>query len=401
MLPDLTHYPVNWVDGMKISRRHFTETDQFVTDHLRDATALLLRPDLYGLLPALNELGSPAALELLLSVDAQNEVQARLTQCRAVTAGGARIDLTPSSAPLTLRTSLARLLAAFSLSATEGLRFSVVLTVNPFERVPTGTPVPEEVPPRHPYTRPAYGLSVVPAAQLSSQASAAFALVVGELVYAEGALRPVAQYIPPSVALASHPALLQALHQLDFQLTELETDAVKVIHKVKLRSDKRSPLAELVRDLAQHTVFALAQQLTTLRLLAPQQPPSYLLDALLRVAKQIKTSLDVLTEAEREELLKYFEQWSETPPAALLGALQAAVTLTYDHHQVHEHLQQQRHLWQMLGLIFRQLSQLEYIGKNREGWQSFINENPVADRPIITLVPEPTTPGGGLRWSPI
>jgi hypothetical protein len=401
MLPDLTHHPVNWVDGMKISRRHFTETDQFVTDHLRDATALLLRPDFYGLLPAPNELGSPAALELLLSVDAQNEVQARLTQCRAVTAGGARIDITPTSAPLTMRTSLARLLAATGLTATEGLRFSVVLTVNPFERTPTGMPVAEESPPRHPDTRPSYSLSVVSAAQLGSQASAAFALVVGELLYSEGTLRPVVQYIPPSLALASHPALLQALHQLDFQLTELETDAFKIIHKVKLRTDKRSPLADLVRQMAEHTVFALAQQLTTLRLLAPAQPPSYLLDALLRVAKQIKTSLDMLTEAEREELLKYFEQWSETPPAAVLGALQAAVTLVYDHHRVHEHLQQQRQLWQVLGLIFRQLSQLEYIGKNREGWQSFINENPVADRPIITLIPEPSTPGGGLRWSPI
>ncbi|RZK55668.1 MAG: hypothetical protein EOO59_10400, partial [Hymenobacter sp.] len=381
MLPDLTHYPVNWVDGMKISRRHFTETDFATADHLRDATGLLLRPDFYGLLPVPNELGSPAAFELLLSVDAQQEVQARLTQCRAVTAGGARIEITPSSTPLTLRTSLAQLLAAFSLTATEGLRFSIVLTVNPFERVPTGTPAVEELPPRHPYTRPSYSLNVVPAAQLEGPASAAYGLVVGELLYAEGVLRPVTQYIPPSLTLASHPALLQALHQLDFQLTELETDAFKVIHKVKLRADKGSPLADLVRELAQHTVLALAQQLTTLRLLAPVQPPSYLLDTLLRVAKQIKTSLEMLTEAEREELLKYFEQWSETPPATLLGALHAAVNLRYDHHRVHEHLQQQQQLWQLLGLIFRQLSQLEYIGKNREGWQTFINENPVANRP--------------------
>jgi hypothetical protein len=400
MLPDLTHYPVNWVDGMKISRRHFTETDQFTTDHLRDATALLLRPDFFGLLPASGELGSPAAFELLLSVDAQSEVQARLTQCRAVTAGGARIEVVRSATPLTLRTSLAQLLAAYSLTATEGLRFSVVLTVNPFERVPTGTPAPEEVPPRHPYTRPAYGLSLVPTDQVASQASAAFALVVGELLYAEGALRPVAQYIPPSMALASHPALLQALHQLEFQLAELETDAFKIIHKVKMRPDKRGPLADLVRELAERTAFALAQQLTTLRLLAPAQPPSYLLDALVRVAKQIKTSLDILTEAEREELLRYFEQWSETLPATLLAALQTTVTLTYDHHRVHEHLQQQQQLWQLLGLIFRQLSQLEYIGKNREGWQTFINENPVAHRPIIATVPEPTTSGGGLRWNP-
>ncbi len=396
MLPAITHYPVNWVDGMKIARRHFTETDFAVADHLRDATALLLRPDFYGLLPAPDELGSPAAFELLLSVDAQGEVQARLTQCRAVTAGGARIEITPNSAPLTLRTSLAQLLAAFGLTATEGLSFGVVLTVNPFERVPTGTPAPDELPPRHPYTRPSYSLSVVPAGQ---QGGAAFALPVGELLYADGALRPVVQYIPPSLALASHPALLQALHQLDHQLTELETDAFKIIHKVKLRADKRSPLADLVRDLAERTVFALAQQLTTLRLLASQQPPSYLLDALLRVAKQVKTALDLLTEAEREELLKYCEQWAETPPAAVLGALQGVVTMAYDHQRVHEHLQQQQQLWQLLGLIFRQLSQLEYIGKNREGWQTFINESPVASHPISTPQPE-TRNSGGLRWNP-
>ena len=405
MLPEITHYPVNWVDGMKISRRHFAEVEHATTDHLRDAIALHLRPDNYGLLPVSNELGSPAAFELLLSVDAQHEVQARLTQCRAITAGGARIEITASSAPLTARANLTQLLAQFSLTATEGLRFSVVLSVNPYERVPVGTPSPEEVPPRHPYTRPAYELGFVPTQQLSSETSAAFTLVVGELQYADGELRPVVQFIPPSTALASHPALLQALHQLDFQLAELETDAFKVIHKVKLRTDKRSPLADLVRDLAERTVFALAQQLTTLRLLAPTQPPIYLLDALLRVAKQFKTALDSLTEGEREELLKYFEQWSETLPATLLGALQAAVTLSYNHQQVHEHLRQQQQLWQLIGTIFRQLSQLEYIGKNKEGWQSFINENPVATAPGAFTMPgkapaaEPVV-SSPIRWNP-
>ncbi|MDQ2769635.1 MAG: hypothetical protein M3Y54_03950, partial [Bacteroidota bacterium] len=174
MLPEITHYPVNWVDGMKIARRHFAEADHFTTDHLRDATALHLRPDYYGLLPTTNELDSPS-FELLLSVDAQNEVQARLTQCRAVTAGGVRIEITATSTPLTARTNLVQLLNTFGLPATEGLRFSVVLTVNPFERVPAGTPSPDELPPRHPYTRPAYALCFVPTQQLNSTLGAAFA----------------------------------------------------------------------------------------------------------------------------------------------------------------------------------------------------------------------------------
>ena len=36
----LTHYPVNWIDGMKLSSRHFTAVQDFVTDSVRDAIAL-------------------------------------------------------------------------------------------------------------------------------------------------------------------------------------------------------------------------------------------------------------------------------------------------------------------------------------------------------------------------
>lgn len=390
MLPEIKHYPVNWVDGMKISRRHFTELEQFTTEHLRDAVAVGLSAHRYGLLPT-DAHGLPS-FELLLNVDQQQSVQARLTHCRAITAGGARIEITGGTEPLTLRVSLAQLLSEFNLTATEQLRFSVVVTVNPYVRVPMGQPAPEEVPPRHPYTRPEYQLSIVPTQQVNTAAVSSFHLVVGELLYAEGSLRPVPQFIPPSTALCSHPSLLRWLHQIEHVLQEIETDAFKVIHKVKLRTDKRSALSEQVQFLAERTVFALAQHLTTLHLSAAEQPPIQLIDTLLRIAKQVKTALDCLTEMEREELLKYFEQWSETAPAALLGGLQGAVTLRYDHHRVHEHLEQQLALWQLVANVFRQLTQLEYIGKNKEGWKTFINENPVAP----AAAPEkPIT-----RWNP-
>ena len=35
----LTHYPVNWIDGMKLSSSHFIAVQDFVTDSLRDAIA--------------------------------------------------------------------------------------------------------------------------------------------------------------------------------------------------------------------------------------------------------------------------------------------------------------------------------------------------------------------------
>ena len=39
----LTHYPVNWIDGMKLSSSHFIAVQDFVTDSLRDAIALIRR----------------------------------------------------------------------------------------------------------------------------------------------------------------------------------------------------------------------------------------------------------------------------------------------------------------------------------------------------------------------
>ena len=39
----LTHYPVNWIDGMKLSSSHFIAVQDFVTDSVRDAIALIRR----------------------------------------------------------------------------------------------------------------------------------------------------------------------------------------------------------------------------------------------------------------------------------------------------------------------------------------------------------------------
>ena len=33
----ITHYPVNWIDGMKLSSSHFIAVQDFVTDSVRDA----------------------------------------------------------------------------------------------------------------------------------------------------------------------------------------------------------------------------------------------------------------------------------------------------------------------------------------------------------------------------
>ena len=44
----LTHYLVNWIDGMKLSSSHFIAVQDFVTDSVRDAIALQTTDLNYG-----------------------------------------------------------------------------------------------------------------------------------------------------------------------------------------------------------------------------------------------------------------------------------------------------------------------------------------------------------------
>ena len=51
----LTHYPVNWIDGMKLSSSHFIAVQDFVTDSVRDAEPSIL---LWGIKTSIDEIES-------------------------------------------------------------------------------------------------------------------------------------------------------------------------------------------------------------------------------------------------------------------------------------------------------------------------------------------------------
>ena len=47
----LSHLAVNWIDGMKISRQHFDETQHHLEESIQDSNALLLSNYQFGILP--------------------------------------------------------------------------------------------------------------------------------------------------------------------------------------------------------------------------------------------------------------------------------------------------------------------------------------------------------------
>ena len=205
-----THFlPVNWVDGMKINKSHFIAQDNAMIYQLAQHTSCLVDQLSYGILPPAGEKNE--AVKLFISTDNQKRIQVRIQQCRAITAGGYYIEFNEDTAihgnnliapvvsePVTLRELKAK-----------STQFYIVLTINPYKRMPYGSAAPEETPPRIPYTVPSFQLDIIPVAEVARNVLGPNQLPVGKMTVNAQHVSLEEEYIPPCTAICSHPEVLE------------------------------------------------------------------------------------------------------------------------------------------------------------------------------------------------
>jgi hypothetical protein len=142
-LKPIQYYPVNWIDGMKISKQHFLQTENALQDHFRDALAITINNHNYGLLsPAPDMTGS---LEVEIQIDPQNIIHVVLKTCRALAPNGARIEILKSNKAYNY--SAKRLAASHAHDSGKVTQtYAIVVQVDPYSRVPSGEPDASEQP---------------------------------------------------------------------------------------------------------------------------------------------------------------------------------------------------------------------------------------------------------------
>src|SRR5260370_17032677 len=87
MPADNTYLPVNWIDGMKISRKHFEQTGLYTEELARDLAALPLTDYNFGILPG------NRSLDMAVFFDSGQRIQIELKSCNAITPNGSRIQV--------------------------------------------------------------------------------------------------------------------------------------------------------------------------------------------------------------------------------------------------------------------------------------------------------------------
>lgn len=362
------YLPVNWADGMKISREHFIASDLNCVQGLKNVQSQLLTPYNYGIaFPGRDVNGS---LNLSANIDNQGLLHVMVLRCRATTRNGSGIDI---DSGYFAGGEFSASLPALTIDKEGGKDkiFYISLSVNPFGRIPVGLADPGETPPRLPFVVPEYHLTVHPAED-KKNISSENSLIVGKLVYSDHKPELDDSYIPPCQSLYSHPKLIDFHSFLVKILGQAEVDLADILQNIKEKKQSTS-IAGSIAEMAQTVLLYLGSNLSAIRRSARYEPPVYTFETISTIARLINNTMNTQARADREELLNYIADWSNLRQGEFEDLIRQVIELEYDHDDINLVIIKTDPFLRAMSKIFNTLSNLDFIGKKKDR-QIFVKE---------------------------
>ena len=365
MIEKLNHFPVNWIDGMKINKSHFLDVQNFVSDSIRDSVGIHTSMMNYGLLPV----AEPIKMNLI--IDNHKLLRIKVEECHAITPNGSRIDIGTSES---LSLSIPYPEAVRELKENENAVLLACISVNHFKRTPYGEPDPEENPPRYPYTHPEYSLNLIPEDELKNTIGfGANYLTIGKILVSAGESKIDDNYIPPSVSVSSHQKLQDLYTEIDRFYGQIELYAVQIAQKIHAKKQSND-LAVMMEMMSDKTLNYLGMEINRLRWMSPHTPPANMLLSVVALARVLKNFIDARSGAGKEELLNYFAEWCNVSQGDFEVIFSETINTDYNHNQIDRVISKITRFMKTLEDLFSILSRLDYIGKKRDG-SIFVSEN--------------------------
>ncbi len=362
MPPKLKYFNVNWENGMKLNKHHFIQQENAFNDKVKDANASFLNNKNYGLLPFGTE--GETSFKTVLKVDNQNFLKVKIVQCRAITQGGARIEILEDQLLPEFEVNLTSILETSKKE--EANIFYVLLTIDIFKPQPFGELESDEEPPRYPYSRPAFKIDVINKQQISPESGTQpYSFFVGKLEIRGEKPEIQDDYIPPCTTIKSHLQLMAFFNLTEKFYGQLELDLLSIIKKIKGKGQD-SNLAQSVFSLSQNLLNYISTNLSRLHWQVADQPPIFLFEYIATSARVIRNTIDSNTAENKEEMLNYFTNWSELKQGDFEKLLVFCINFEYKHVEILESIEQFTEFIHIMEMLFTKLESLAYIGKKKE-----------------------------------
>lgn len=364
MLPKLRHSLTNWVDGMKINRQHFIDSENALLDGLRDSQALSRHSYDYGLLQPIA--GEKSALDLQVVNGGGKQLKISLRHCRAVTSGGCRIELIPGVHPeLIGEHEIPAGTDEFGKPSTA--RFFAIVSIDPFARKPFGVAAADEYPPRNSYSISDFRLSLISEEELDAGSLGAFHLPIARFAWRNGELITDTSYIPPCATVGAHPGTRQLYNAAAERFSQIQEGSWEIVRKIT-EGGQNTALALNMFRICESGLRHISAEFFNFRTLYRQQAPVFVLSSLIQFSAGIQVGLNLLSAKDKEELLQYFSHWNELSPGRFEEMLALAVNADYEHEDIYGSFEPLMNFLKMWNELLEKLKGLKLIGQRKEGF---------------------------------
>ena len=368
---------LNWTDGMKINKNHFIDLEDSLIQLMASSTSSLLSKNSYGLLPDNNPNAQP--VDIKLSMDGAQSVEIVLRKCNAVTLGGDLIYITDELNSFYEQTGR-RLQTTIQSSNDDVHSWYVVISANPFSRIPIGIADPQEEPARQPHILPEYKLNVVPENDYTLEEIGINHLTIAKITLSENGFQLMEDYIPPCTSIQSHPDLRYTYTEIGSFFNVIEHSCIQVIQKI-LQKKQSNQLASMVMTLVTDVRMSLNTIIPQYRIVDKHSIPSEMIVKVMTLARVIKGSLDIYAGTGKEELINYLTSWCDTNQGSFENAIEEMVNLKYEHRDINNNLIQISNFTVLMITLFKKISELDYIGKKSDS-NIFVKEDVIVEEEV-------------------
>lgn len=355
----ISHLPINWTDGVKISANHFFQSYYNTLETIKEYKISSQKSFEYGILEGYED-SSNIHIDVLTGTD--NSLIVKLRACNAVTQKGYKILFNTEIYGTEFPTATFDLA---SLEKKDKQEFYVVVSISPFDMVPVGVPDPEVVPLHHPYVLPKIELHVVPLNQMNTSFLKEHFLVVSKVVLDNGVFTKDEKYIPPSINLKSNKTLSEFNKNLSQVLIRVKGYTIQVFKKNRNQKNSNT-LVSNTFELCEKLHSFYSENIFYIDTILYEQSPIHLVKMISVLANELSIALSIMDETDKEKLLQYYYEWTDIKPSTLLDSIANVASIQYNHIEIQQTIAKLSQFIAMLEGVFKKMSDLEYIGQRKD-----------------------------------
>ncbi|MBP6311697.1 MAG: hypothetical protein KA408_05465 [Flavobacteriales bacterium] len=353
---------INWIDGMKISKDHFIDMQRATEDRLRDVRSVLGSEFDMGLLAG--KLKGRGSLEYILTIGHPNRIDMEVYQCRALSPAGDRVEIVSDLNSLTNA-----LKATFTIDlekAEDRDTYDVIIKVDSFNMTPYGEPDVKESPPRHPFAQPGYTLELAPSKEIQYNEYNRNYVVLTRVQLIGSEIKHLKEYIPPCMSMESAAELTEFYFRYLQFVKDLEQNAFRIIIKTN-SAEHKTPLVNNVELIARRVFDLIEKEIDDVVLFYRFENPVHFVAHTMRLARCIRNSIELTTNAGKDELLNYFStEVMDLSSAEYMNVLSGLFGMEYQHYDINACLTRISSFCKHTAKLFDELSRLDYIGKKKD-----------------------------------